>query len=122
MTTTGTYTTDITRESCGKEYEFEIEVTYDAIPFERGGTDGLYGPKIEPDIPAHIEINSAVIVEDGRDIELTGSEVKLIAGYIAEYLDERDERCDDDELPAPELAVYLQPSDQQIQFPNERKD
>lgn len=90
----GTFRTTIEIDRNGMDCEREIVVEYDAIPFERGATDGRYGPKIEPDIPAHIEITQVLCEETGQELELTSTQEEWIEEQIAEYLDERDE-CDD---------------------------
>lgn len=64
----GIYATNI--EVDGVE-DVPVAVHYDAIPFFAGRTDGKHGPKIEPDEPGRIEIESVHLVEDGREITLT---------------------------------------------------
>ena len=45
--------------------------------------------EIDPDEPAHIEINGATVEETGQEIELTSQQEKAIEERIAEYLDEQ---------------------------------
>ena len=72
------------------EVETRVTVGYTCVPFCRGSTDGRYGPKIEPDEPAHIEIDW-VKLDDGRHWELTEQEEEAILAAIAELEDERSE-------------------------------
>ena len=65
---------------------------YTFVPFCRGATDGRYGPKIEPDEPAHVEIDGCKLDEDGREIELTRRQEETVEEEIASYLADRD--CD----------------------------
>jgi hypothetical protein len=63
----------MTVERDEKEIEVTIEATYN--PGCRGARDGRWGPPIEPDEPAHFEIESAKD-ENGNEIELTDSELE----------------------------------------------
>jgi len=49
------------------EAEQEVTVDYTFYPYYRGARDGRWGPPIEPDEPAHIEIDS-ITDEAGKDI------------------------------------------------------
>jgi hypothetical protein len=63
--------------------ETEITVHYNAVNAYKGATDGLYGLKIEPDEPAHIEIES-VTGPDGKSIELTTAQENSLIEAIGE--------------------------------------
>lgn len=63
--------------------ETEITIHYNAVKAYKGATDGRYGPKIEPDEPAHIEIES-VVGPDGKSIELTTAQEDSIIEAIGE--------------------------------------
>ncbi len=81
-----------------EDVSLTIEGTY--VPRCKGATDGRYGPPIEPDEPAVIEIDS-VLDEDGNEVELTEDEseraqeegMRALAdmeeGYEPDYDEER---------------------------------
>jgi hypothetical protein len=60
------------------------------VPACLGSTDGRYGPKLEPDEPAHIEITHCETVEDGHEIVLSDKQEQRICEEIAEHLDDAD--------------------------------
>lgn len=66
-----------------------VTVHYTAYPFIAGGRDGLYGPKIEPDEPARIEIDW-VGCGSGK-LAITKEQERAIADEIGEYLDQQDQ-------------------------------
>ncbi len=71
--------------------EVPVIVHYEAHPFIKGGTDGPGGPPLEPDEPAHIEIDYAELDCEGRDtvyVDLTKEQSELIREQIAESLDD----------------------------------
>lgn len=70
------------------DVEIPVTVHYTFHGFCAGSTDGRYGPKIEPDEPAHIEIDG-YSRDDGLPIELTKRERDLIEVEIREILYER---------------------------------
>ena len=63
-----------------------VTVHYTAHRFIAGRTDGRGGPKLEPDEPAHIEIES-VVLPDGRIYEPTSALESQLEEEIAEWLD-----------------------------------
>lgn len=67
--------------------ELPITVGYAAYPFIAGQTDG-FGAPIEPDEPAHIEIELAQL-EDGTNVALTKEQRESIEEEISEALAER---------------------------------
>lgn len=94
-----TYNTTVTVGEDDKEVE--ISVQYTACPFIRGARDGRYGPPIEPDEPAHIEIEgievtggdlSAPGITTGKDgkcyIELSKDQENRLEEEIGEHLDD----------------------------------
>ena len=62
-------------------------VHFEYTPFRAGSTDGRHGPKLEPDEPAHIEIDW-IELPDGSAIDLTTkAETKMeeeIGNWLAE--------------------------------------
>src|SRR5882724_408752 len=68
-----TYKTTMQIDSGEGDEDVPVVVQYNAVPFSAGSTDGRHGPKIEPDEPAHIDIES-VTLPDGRDYELSKDE------------------------------------------------
>ena len=62
-----------------------VTVNYLHVPFRAGHTDGPYGPKLEPDEPEHIEIES-VETDDGQTIELTSEQETAMEEQIGEWL------------------------------------
>jgi len=74
-----TYQTTITRE-------IEIEVEYTPHRACRGRTDGRYGPPLEPDEPAGIEIESVSIAGSTTRFELTEDEEREIEEQICDEL------------------------------------
>lgn len=58
----------------GSEEEVPITIDYTRHRAYIGTTDGRYGPKLEPDEPAYIEIDGAED-EHGNEIELTDAEI-----------------------------------------------
>lgn len=92
-------------------YETEIDINEDSIPikihyeyygFCPGSTDGRYGPKLEPDEPAHIEID-LVEGSDGQVIELTDKQIEYYEGEILEHLDSVESSYCDDKYDDPEF-------------------
>lgn len=70
--------------------EIPVTVEYTYHPFCRGATDGRFGPPIEPDEPAHCEIDS-VIDAQGNSVETTESEDIAIHESIMDYLADADD-------------------------------
>jgi len=60
-----------------------IVVSYTLFRAYKGKTDGRYGPKLEPDEPAHIEIDG-VVDSQGGVIVLTIREERQIIEEICE--------------------------------------
>ena len=58
----------------GWSMELDIEVSYDLHLATKGARDGPGGPPLEPDEPAHIEINQAWDSETGHEVCLTDAE------------------------------------------------
>lgn len=85
-----TYKTTIERNVNGCDCEVDITVRYVACPFVRGYREPG-GLQIEPDEPAHIEIESATEDGTGVEIELTTAQEKWIEQQIAEDLDDADD-------------------------------
>lgn len=69
----------------GDVEDVPVVVEYDAVP-ECRGSRGRYGEQLEPDIQAHIEVNSVNLVEDGREITLTTRQEERMEEEIAEWL------------------------------------
>lgn len=67
--------------------ELNITVTYTAHAAYRGATDGPFGPPIEPDEPAYIEIDS-VKLPDGTAIVLTREQYRCLETEIEDILDD----------------------------------
>ena len=84
----GTYQTNI------GDNDLPITVAYEAVPFHAGSTDGRWGPKLEPDEPAHIEIDS-VTGPDGECITLTTAQETAIEEQIGQHLDELNQPHED---------------------------
>lgn len=83
------------------DQEVEVSVQYTAYPFIRGARDGRWGPPIEPDEPAHIEIEGIEVIggdlsapgittgTDGkRYIELSRDQEDRLEEEIGKYLDD----------------------------------
>lgn len=90
-----TYQTEIIREvningaDCETVVSIDVEYTYH--PAHRGKRDSLMGkrgagPQLEPDEPAHIEIEIAIDRETGNDIDLTEREEERIIEEISTSL------------------------------------
>lgn len=75
--------------------DVSVTVYYTAHRFVAGRTDGRGGPKLEPDEPAHIEIES-VMLPDGQSYEPDASLVEQLEEEIAEWLHGHTEREDDE--------------------------
>ncbi len=63
-----------------------VTVHYVSCPFIAGSRDGRGGLKLEPDEPAHIEIES-ITMPDGRNYEPTTELSKRLEEEIGEWLD-----------------------------------
>lgn len=66
------------------EYEIPILVTYTWHPAYKGARDGRYGPPIEPDEPASVDIDE--VTSSGKPLEITSSEEETILSAIGEHL------------------------------------
>lgn len=104
------YTTTITVGD--DDQEVEISVQYTAYPFIRGSRDGRYGPPLEPDEPAHIEI---------EEIEVTGGDLSAVYGITTrsngkQYLELSDKQ---QEKLAEEIGEFL---DDMAAYPREDRD
>lgn len=53
--------------------QVEILCEMEYCPGEKGSTDGPHGPKLEPDVPAHVEM-----VDWTPGIDLTKEEIKRV--------------------------------------------
>lgn len=86
----------LTREIDGTEVDVTLEIDYTYHPAHKGARDSLCGkrnagPPLEPDEPAHFEINFAKD-EKGEEVDLTDKEVAEIEETIAErYFDNGNE-------------------------------
>jgi hypothetical protein len=80
---TDEYTTTIERGDDG--HEITVTVTYTKHKGCKGATDGRYGPKIEPDEPPSIEIDSVTNNETGEEMELTTREEDRILEAINRF-------------------------------------
>jgi hypothetical protein len=76
------------------EREIPLKISYTFHPYSKGARDcGRYLP-IEPDEPAHIEIES-IQAPDGTEVELTPAEHDRISEEIGEH--EADKRIPDED-------------------------
>lgn len=82
-----------------------VYVHYSAYRASGGATDGRHGPKIEPDEPAHLEIDYVELVNDDdrifwlgkkRQIELTPDEQVRMEEEIGEALAEMEKSYQED--------------------------
>lgn len=48
--------------------EHDVEITYTYYPGCRGARDGRFGPPLEPDEPASVEIESAIRTDTKEDV------------------------------------------------------
>ncbi len=71
----------------GNAEDVPVIVHYTAHAACKGGTDGPGGPKLEPDEPAFIEIDS-VTTRDGYLIQLAKLDERALRDQIAEELDD----------------------------------
>jgi hypothetical protein len=85
-----TFKTTIERNIRGVDCEFLVTIRYTAHPFRRGYREPG-GQQIEPDEPAHIEIESVTEDGTGVEIELTTAQEDEIEQRIAEELAAADE-------------------------------
>lgn len=72
------------------DVELPVSVHFEAVPFCRGSTDGPGGPKLEPDEPAHIDIDW-VQYENGDTVELTPGQLAMLRDEIGEMLSEEED-------------------------------
>lgn len=84
------FKTTIERNVRGCDCEVDITVEYTACPFIRGSFEPG-GLKIEPDEPAHIDIERATEDATGFEIELTTAQEDAIERQIAEDLADADD-------------------------------
>ena len=70
-----------------------VRVHYRDVPFHAGSTDGRGGPKLEPDEPAHIEIDW-VEGSDGKAVTLTEPQIpeleEEVMLWLSGYYDEEE--------------------------------
>jgi len=83
----------ITVERDGEEVDLYVVGEY--IPGSKGARDGRFGPPIEPDEPATIEISS-VVDEEGNEVELTDSEYDKAIDKGLDQLADQEESYDCD--------------------------
>ena len=69
-----------------KNYEFIFRISYNFIRAERGAR-GDYGVQMEPDVPAHIEVNETWIFCDKEWYEIDIPEIAL-TDTLKEILEE----------------------------------
>lgn len=82
-----TYETEV--EISGEDgLETPIIVHYTPVKAYKGATDGRFGPKLEPDEPAHIEIDW-VEGPDGKPITLTDEMEEALAEKIFKYEEDK---------------------------------
>lgn len=74
-----------TTAEIGGVEDVDIVVEYTYHRFCAGATDGRFGPKLEPDEPAHIEIDG-IKLADGQYVELTEEQEAAIIREIEEDL------------------------------------
>ena len=67
------------------ETELALLVDYTRYRARRGARDGRYGPPIEPDEPAHVEIDGWA-----PDMELTEAEANRLSDELLETLENED--------------------------------
>ena len=93
------HTTSIVREFTldGSDVmdKIPIEITFTYHRLRRGHRDSLCGirgagPPLEPDEPAHLEIEGATDLDTGNDITLTTAETDQITDEIMEKLHENE--------------------------------
>lgn len=88
----------LTREALNEEGEEEIDVTvtYTWHRFIGGSRDGRGGPLIEPDEPAHGEIESITRDDTGAEIDTTDAEDERIQEAVNEHAADREtDYCDE---------------------------
>lgn len=73
------------------DVEVEVIVDYTFYRAYRGARDGRFGPPIEPDEPAHVEINS-VTDKSGKELELSE---KLMEELQQKAEEDYGDDCDD---------------------------
>lgn len=73
--------------------EFEVEVEYSYCKGYVGSTDGRFGPKLEPDEPAHFEIDS--VTRDGEPFDLTTEQEDHVLETLADIESEDSRDWDD---------------------------
>ena len=69
-------------------YERELIVTYSKHKAHKGSTDGRYGPKLEPDEPAGIEIEFIKDKYTNEEVTLSDKHEILVHERILESLDD----------------------------------
>lgn len=69
-------------------YERELIVTYSKHKGRKGSTDGRYGPKLEPDEPAGIEIEYIKDKHTGEEITVSNKIESRIEESILDSLDD----------------------------------
>jgi hypothetical protein len=79
------------------EREFDVEVQFEYHRANRGARDSLCGvrgagPALEPDEPAHIEIESVFSIETGKEVDLYDTERDRIEDECIEYVSEQRNR------------------------------
>ncbi len=95
-----------THQTCvtiGEVEDIPVTIHYEYVRACIGSTDGRFGQKIEPDEPAHVEIDR-VVGPEGREFELTFDQESRIEREIMDDLsdgdsdayDDRDDDWDDD--------------------------
>lgn len=67
------------------EGDMPIRVHYNAMPFRAGKTDGKHGPKLEPDEPAHLEIDW-IEGPDGKQVDLDPAIIKDLEEEVCDWL------------------------------------
>jgi hypothetical protein len=98
-----------TTVTVGDDQDVEILVQYTAYPFIRGARDGRYGPPLEPDEPAHLEIESIEVVggdvsapgittmsNGKRYIELSEDQENRLIVEVGEYLSDMEDAARED--------------------------
>ena len=73
----------------GDDEALPVTVAYSYYPLSRGTTDGRYGPKIEPDEPAHVEIDS-IKSDDGAECEVSEDEINSLEAEIMDHLTDQE--------------------------------
>lgn len=77
--------------------EVPVVVEYTFYPFHRGARDGRFGPPIEPDEPAHVEIDS-VTDKNGKQLELSDEQLEKLERLAEEAIGD----SADDDYPEPD--------------------